>query len=426
MPQSSLDAVKALLGNPTLLQHLQVGAAAVIITIIITTIKTTSNNLDHLHLHPQATGEITPQQIAQLQQLLPGAPPAPPAPLAAPQFPGGGAIPGLGGGHAPAPPAFQQGGAPPGQWLGAPPPGFAPHQAAPPGFLPPLQQQQNQFGHTMGLDARLAMGAENFSSLRAAAGGAMAGFGLPRASPLEEGEHAGDTDDDVMMVDEVAGGGRGRRDVGRGRRSRSRSDSRGKKGKRRRSKSRSRSRDRGGRRKRSRSREGGYRERTSERDREVREREREEEKRRVKEEEVRNKDREEDRKKKGLPGMREGHMTVCSTTLWVGHLSKLVQVGVMMMMMMAMVMVMMMMVMMMVMMTMAVVMTPAPQEDDLSDNFGTYGEITSIDLIQSRGCAFVCMNRRMDAFRSLSSCPLVVPLSFCPHVLLSSCPNLMY
>ena len=35
-------------------------------------------------------------------------------------------------------------------------------------------------------------------------------------------------------------------------------------------------------------------------------------------------------------------MTVCSTTLWVGHLSKLVQ------------------------------------EDDLSDNFGTYGEVTFI------------------------------------------------
>ena len=34
-------------------------------------------------------------------------------------------------------------------------------------------------------------------------------------------------------------------------------------------------------------------------------------------------------------------MTVCSTTLWVGHLSKLVQ------------------------------------EDDLSDNFGTYGEVTT-------------------------------------------------
>ena len=40
-----------------------------------------------------------------------------------------------------------------------------------------------------------------------------------------------------------------------------------------------------------------------------------------------------------LHQIREGHMTVCSTTLWVGHLSKLVQ------------------------------------EDDLSDNFGTYGEV---------------------------------------------------
>ena len=49
---------------------------------------------------------------------------------------------------------------------------------------------------------------------------------MPRQSPLEEGEHAGgDTDDDVMMIDEVEGNkGRslGRRDVGRGRRSRSR------------------------------------------------------------------------------------------------------------------------------------------------------------------------------------------------------------
>ena len=124
----------------------------------------------------------------------------------------------------------------------------------------------------MGLDARLAMGQENFNNLRNQVqishfvvmalvfccchcyrgGGAVfltcfaQGFGMPRQSPLEEGEHAGDTDDDVMMIDEVDNKGRssGRRDIGRGRRSRSRSDSRGKKGKRRRTKSRSRSRDR--------------------------------------------------------------------------------------------------------------------------------------------------------------------------------------
>ena len=50
---------------------------------------------------------------------------------------------------------------------------------------------------------------------------------MPRQSPLEEGEHAGDTDDDVMMIDEVDNKGRssgGRRDIGRGRRSRSRSN----------------------------------------------------------------------------------------------------------------------------------------------------------------------------------------------------------
>ena len=31
---------------------------------------------------------------------------------------------------------------------------------------------------------------------------------MPRQSPLEEGEHAGDTDDDVMMIDEVDNKGR--------------------------------------------------------------------------------------------------------------------------------------------------------------------------------------------------------------------------
>lgn len=56
---------------------------------------------------------------------------------------------------------------------------------------------------------------------------------------------------------------------------------------------------------------------------------------------------------------------VCSTTLWVGHLSKLVQ------------------------------------EQDLSDTFGEFGDIVSIDLIPPRGCAFLCMNRRQDADRAL-------------------------
>ena len=58
-------------------------------------------------------------------------------------------------------------------------------------------------------------------------------------------------------------------------------------------------------------------------------------------------------------------LLVCSTTLWVGHLSKLIA------------------------------------EDDLSDMFGEFGEILSINTIPPRGCAFICMNRRMDAYKAL-------------------------
>ena len=151
VPQSSLDAVQTLLGNPTLLAHLQ------------------------------ATGEITQTQIAQLQQLLPGAAnqaqpqgghpqPTPPAGVPPPHsqhghagppqgFPGGlGGIPGLGGGVPPPQQVFQPATGPPPHFLGAhsgqtlsssagtiqsylghggPPPGYPPHhgvQATPPGF----------------------------------------------------------------------------------------------------------------------------------------------------------------------------------------------------------------------------------------------------------------------------------------------------
>jgi hypothetical protein len=58
-------------------------------------------------------------------------------------------------------------------------------------------------------------------------------------------------------------------------------------------------------------------------------------------------------------------LVVCSTTLWIGHLSKLIH------------------------------------ESELSDVLGTYGEIVSIDLIPPRGCAFVCMLRRSDAHRAM-------------------------
>lgn len=58
---------------------------------------------------------------------------------------------------------------------------------------------------------------------------------------------------------------------------------------------------------------------------------------------------------------------VCSTTLWVGHLSKLVQ------------------------------------QEELSDTFGKYGDIVSIDMIPPRGCAFIVMHRRQDAYKSMQA-----------------------
>lgn len=57
---------------------------------------------------------------------------------------------------------------------------------------------------------------------------------------------------------------------------------------------------------------------------------------------------------------------VCTTTLWVGHLSKLVQ------------------------------------QEELSDTFGKYGDIVSIDMIIPRGCAFIVMHRRQDAFKAMN------------------------
>ena len=58
-------------------------------------------------------------------------------------------------------------------------------------------------------------------------------------------------------------------------------------------------------------------------------------------------------------------LSVCSNTLWVGHLSKLVA------------------------------------DEDLSDLFGEYGSIESIHVIAPRGCAYVHMNRRQDAYKAL-------------------------
>jgi RNA-binding protein 16 len=129
--------------------------------------------------------------------------------------------------------------------------------------------------------------------------------------------------------------------------------------KRRKSRTRSRSRDRGRyrrRRSRSRSRSRSYSRSPRNKRRSSRERAREKER-----------EAEKERRRKGLPDIKKDHLSVCSTTLWVGHLSKLVQ------------------------------------QEELSDTFGKYGDIISIDMIPPRGCAYIVMNRRQDAYKAMQS-----------------------
>jgi RNA-binding protein 16 len=126
--------------------------------------------------------------------------------------------------------------------------------------------------------------------------------------------------------------------------------------------SRSHSRDRyGSRRRRSRSRSTRSRSR-SPRNRRRSSRERTKDKDREKQREI-----EKERRRKGLPDIKKEHISVCSTTIWVGHLSKLVQ------------------------------------QEELSDTFGKYGDIVSIDMIPPRGCAYIVMNRRQDAHKAMQA-----------------------
>ena len=107
--------------------------------------------------------------------------------------------------------------------------------------------------------------------------------------------------------------------------------------------SRSRSRDR---RRRSRSRDRHRRSRSRDRDREKQ----------------REKDRE--RRKKGLPTLKEQHISVCSTTLFIGKVPK------------------------------------TTSEEELREELEKYGKVDSINMIPPRGCAFVCMTRRKDAYKA--------------------------
>ncbi|XP_070685677.1 SR-related and CTD-associated factor 4-like [Pempheris klunzingeri] len=130
-----------------------------------------------------------------------------------------------------------------------------------------------------------------------------------------------------------------------GRRSRSKSGSRSPR--RRRSRSSSRSRRSRHRRSRSRSRDWRWRSRSRSQDRSEREKDRE-------------------RRQKGLPSIKNQTLSVCSTTLWVGQLDK------------------------------------KTQQSDVMSLLEEFGQIESINMIPPRGCAYIVMVHRQDAYTALN------------------------
>ncbi|XP_061176862.1 SR-related and CTD-associated factor 4-like isoform X2 [Saccostrea echinata] len=110
------------------------------------------------------------------------------------------------------------------------------------------------------------------------------------------------------------------------------------------------------RRSRSRSRDRRRRSRSRERHRRSRSRDRERDRQREKERE---------RRKKGLPQMKDQCLSICSTTLFIGKISK------------------------------------TTSEDELRTELEKFGSVDSINMIPPRGCAFVCMTRRKEASKAV-------------------------
>uniref|UniRef100_H2ZVZ0 SR-related CTD associated factor 8 n=1 Tax=Latimeria chalumnae TaxID=7897 RepID=H2ZVZ0_LATCH len=141
-----------------------------------------------------------------------------------------------------------------------------------------------------------------------------------------------------------------------------------------RSRTHSRSRSRSPRKRRSRSRSGSRKRKHRKRSR-SRSRERKRKSSRSYSSERRAREREKERQKKGLPPIRSKTLSVCSTTLWVGQVDK------------------------------------KATQQDLTNVFEEFGQIELINMIPPRGCAYICMVHRQDAFRALqklstSSCKI--------------------
>ncbi|XP_061698915.1 SR-related and CTD-associated factor 8 isoform X2 [Syngnathoides biaculeatus] len=130
-----------------------------------------------------------------------------------------------------------------------------------------------------------------------------------------------------------------------------------------RSRTRSRSRSRSPKRRRSRSRSGSRKRKHRKRSR-SRSRDRKRKTSRSYSSERRAREREKERQKKGLPPIRSKTLSVCSTTLWVGQVDK------------------------------------KASQQDLTNLFEEFGQIESINMIPPRGCAYICMVHRQDAYRA--------------------------
>ncbi|XP_052010098.1 SR-related and CTD-associated factor 8 isoform X1 [Xyrauchen texanus] len=130
------------------------------------------------------------------------------------------------------------------------------------------------------------------------------------------------------------------------------------------SRTRSRSRSRSPKRRRSRSRSGSRKRKHRKRSR-SRSRDRKRKSSRSYSSERRAREREKERQKKGLPPIRSKFLSVCSTTLWVGQVDK------------------------------------KATQQDLTNLFEEFGQIESINMIPPRGCAYICMVHRQDAYRAL-------------------------
>ncbi|XP_053566951.1 SR-related and CTD-associated factor 8 isoform X2 [Bombina bombina] len=127
---------------------------------------------------------------------------------------------------------------------------------------------------------------------------------------------------------------------------------------------RSKSRSRSPRKRRSRSRSGSRKRKHRKRSR-SKSRERKRKNSRSYSSERRAREREKERQKKGLPPIRSKTLSVCSTTLWVGQVDK------------------------------------KATQQDLTNVFEEFGQIESINMIPPRGCAYICMVHRQDAYRAL-------------------------